>query len=448
LESQGCHTTKGGFPVSNGHFDYCSTNCKCDYGEGDCDLDDECSNNGICRVNVGRLNDEDYLFGYDVCSRRKTLGRNTDGLPLILIHGHSPLHGSDTQITARNIIGFVYQKANELTSTVEGQSIFGKYGYFDQYEGFKNNVEGEGYYDFKGYVTGLDIIEAEKYCKLGSWGKNIIVKTTYYMDEVQCKDNNCYVMSDTEGISEYAKRLKKSIDVVKKCTGSSKVNIIAHSMGGLVSRKYIQDGGYDSVSKLIMLGTPNKGINENIGLNKYCEDTHAGMECSNMKKDSDFITKLNSKEMPSSVTYYTIAGTSEGTNDGTVEVESVHIGNNNLNVACSHGDLIEPSKCPKAYTFIKTILAGKDASSNVETKIDDDNEPTSSIKETTPESKNKKTESKPPSTTTNNQKKSSTPNDIEEKKEKSETKKTNTQPIIKPVEIVEIIKSWFNRWFK
>lgn len=39
-----------------------------------------------------------------------------------------------------------------------------------------------------------------------------------------------------------------------------KVNLVAHSMGGLVSRYYIQMlGGEDQVHKLIMLGTPNQG---------------------------------------------------------------------------------------------------------------------------------------------------------------------------------------------
>ena len=47
---------------------------------------------------------------------------------------------------------------------------------------------------------------------------------------------------------------------LKEKTGSSKVNIIAHSTGGLVARAYIQSGVYgDDVNKFAMVGTPNLG---------------------------------------------------------------------------------------------------------------------------------------------------------------------------------------------
>ncbi|HDO23621.1 MAG TPA: lecithin--cholesterol acyltransferase, partial [bacterium] len=42
-----------------------------------------------------------------------------------------------------------------------------------------------------------------------------------------------------------------------------KVDIIAHSMGGLVARSYIQDANYrNDVGKLIMLGAPNYGSSD------------------------------------------------------------------------------------------------------------------------------------------------------------------------------------------
>ena len=62
--------------------------------------------------------------------------------------------------------------------------------------------------------------------------------------------------------------LKKEIDRIKSSTNSDKVDIIAHSMGGLVARAYIEGVAEDNGSKakygndvryLIMLGTPNKG---------------------------------------------------------------------------------------------------------------------------------------------------------------------------------------------
>ncbi len=62
--------------------------------------------------------------------------------------------------------------------------------------------------------------------------------------------------------------LKQKIDDVKKATGASRVDILAHSMGGLVARAYIEGFAEDEGKKapykkdvryLIMLGTPNQG---------------------------------------------------------------------------------------------------------------------------------------------------------------------------------------------
>lgn len=46
-------------------------------------------------------------------------------------------------------------------------------------------------------------------------------------------------------------------------SGASKVNVIAHSMGGLVARSYIQSDEYDNdVDHLFLIGTPNKGSSD------------------------------------------------------------------------------------------------------------------------------------------------------------------------------------------
>ncbi|WP_066503673.1 lipase family alpha/beta hydrolase [Abyssisolibacter fermentans] len=50
------------------------------------------------------------------------------------------------------------------------------------------------------------------------------------------------------------------IEKAKNKTGSNKVDIVAHSMGGLVARSYIQSEDYrDDINKLILAGTPNAG---------------------------------------------------------------------------------------------------------------------------------------------------------------------------------------------
>ncbi|MFH1822421.1 MAG: right-handed parallel beta-helix repeat-containing protein [Patescibacteria group bacterium] len=57
--------------------------------------------------------------------------------------------------------------------------------------------------------------------------------------------------------------LKDKIEEVKAQTGSEKIDIIAHSMGGLVSRYYVQSNEYENdVDQLILLDTPHQGAPE------------------------------------------------------------------------------------------------------------------------------------------------------------------------------------------
>lgn len=59
---------------------------------------------------------------------------------------------------------------------------------------------------------------------------------------------------------ETAVLLKQKIEDVKGICGCGKVDLVAHSMGGLVARQYIQSGAYEGdVDQLIFLGTPHLG---------------------------------------------------------------------------------------------------------------------------------------------------------------------------------------------
>jgi hypothetical protein len=61
-------------------------------------------------------------------------------------------------------------------------------------------------------------------------------------------------------IPDSGKRLKQVIDEVKKKTGATTVDIVAHSMGGLVAREYITSDYYQNdVSHLVTLGSPFNG---------------------------------------------------------------------------------------------------------------------------------------------------------------------------------------------
>ncbi len=91
-------------------------------------------------------------------------------------------------------------------------------------------------------------------------------KTTLNGEEHPLKDNYDLVLTfDYENINtsieENARHLKKRLEEVGLKPNRHRVlHIVAHSMGGLVSRWFIErEGGHKFVQHLVMLGTPNAG---------------------------------------------------------------------------------------------------------------------------------------------------------------------------------------------
>ena len=60
-------------------------------------------------------------------------------------------------------------------------------------------------------------------------------------------------------LTDTATLLKNKIDEIKLQTDSEKINIVAHSMGGLLAKEYINQNGKENIDKLIFVGTPHLG---------------------------------------------------------------------------------------------------------------------------------------------------------------------------------------------
>ncbi len=86
-------------------------------------------------------------------------------------------------------------------------------------------------------------------------------------------------------IERFAEQLGAKIDAVLAATGARGVVIVAHSMGGLVSRAYLRRYGGAKVRRLITIGAPHRG------------SMHArffpGRSLAEMRPDNDWLDELN-----------------------------------------------------------------------------------------------------------------------------------------------------------
>lgn len=97
-----------------------------------------------------------------------------------------------------------------------------------------------------------------------------------------------------------ATALKNTVAELKAKTGARQVDVIGHSMGGLITRYYIQElGGLDQLERLITLATPHHGtIVSYLGPSKGASQMHPG---------SDFLKALNANdESPGPIKYTSI----------------------------------------------------------------------------------------------------------------------------------------------
>ena len=104
--------------------------------------------------------------------------------------------------------------------------------------------------------------------------------------------------------SEMASRLKTFIDEVKDVTGRDKVDIVAHSLGGLVVRLAIADFDLgDSITKLVTLGTPHKGT--------FPARFATAQKIMDLRPGSPFIERLDKSGIPENVKCYSFWSSSD-----------------------------------------------------------------------------------------------------------------------------------------
>ncbi|MCD6287846.1 MAG: alpha/beta fold hydrolase, partial [Candidatus Hydrogenedentes bacterium] len=90
-------------------------------------------------------------------------------------------------------------------------------------------------------------------------------------------------------IEEFANRLSARIDSILKSTGADRIDLVGHSMGGLVARYYIEQLGGDSkVRRCVTIHTPHHGT--------ILAFLVPGENTRQMRPHSTFLTRLNFME--------------------------------------------------------------------------------------------------------------------------------------------------------
>lgn len=231
---------------------------------------------------------------------------------------------------------------------------------FDAFSKIKDKLTEDGYVD-----AGVVLISSsnKNYGVLGRVNAPVILTASYYFDSYQSDNGEVIVPSKDSGIDTYAIRLKEIVKTVKERTGKNKVVIVAHSMGGLVTRRYIQIFGDDELDKVIFIDVPNHGIDGKV--KDYCSLLGPKTSCSDMDKNSILINKLNEINN-SRISLYNIIGIGcnmgDETGDGIVKNSSQYLSYatnyyvsgfcDELNFNFLHSGILDPDKYLEAYDIL------------------------------------------------------------------------------------------------
>ncbi|MFH1209301.1 MAG: alpha/beta fold hydrolase, partial [archaeon] len=217
-----------------------------------------------------------------------------------------------------------------------------------------------------GHVSGGILINnLKKDNNLGLTNVSWTFRTSYYFDVFKELDAYNTIQTKNDNIDTYSVRLNEIIKNVKLRTNRDKVVIMAHSMGGLVVRRYLQIFGDNDVDKVILVGTPNHGIDGEISA--LCPIFGERLECSDMNKNSLLINRLNNQEF-GNVKVYNIIGQGcdmdIGDGDGIVSSKNAFLENAEniyVNGTCFksdkfHTDLLNINKYPEIHKAILNSL--------------------------------------------------------------------------------------------
>jgi triacylglycerol esterase/lipase EstA (alpha/beta hydrolase family) len=131
-------------------------------------------------------------------------------------------------------------------------------------------------------------------------------------------------------IESFAEQLAAKIDEVLAATGARGVAIVAHSMGGLVTRAYLRAHGCAKIARVLTLGAPHHG--------SVFAWLFPGVSLAQMRPGNAWLAKLNDERLDPSLRFVSlwswhdsmVAPQTSSELPGTVDVALVGVGHNAL----------------------------------------------------------------------------------------------------------------------
>lgn len=124
---------------------------------------------------------------------------------------------------------------------------------------------------------------------------------------------------------KYASRLSRAVDRISELTGNSLCSIVAYSMGGIIARHYVANGGKSRVTKLLTLATPHMGTLRFEPFNLKWPDKFVPRAGAELRPDSKFLWDLNTKDDSHVSEFAAVGGYSRGHTDGLIEMSSTSL---------------------------------------------------------------------------------------------------------------------------
>ncbi|MFT4304012.1 MAG: esterase/lipase family protein [Candidatus Woesearchaeota archaeon] len=308
-------------------------------------LDEECYSDNISKPNFNKI----ILASIDI-DRNVSLDNNSDrccirnecmdcledpkmNYPVIFLHGHA---------------------FNERTSaevSLDGFSIIQR-----KLEQESNIIDGGAFTLYTRNPIGIQEIPAR-----------FSFKVSYYYDALYQPDDIILIQTKSENLDTYTIRLHEIIQNIKQVTGKNKVSIVAHSMGGLIVRRYMQLFGEDDIDSVVFIAVPNRGVKGTIAT--LCRFKGSNKECNDMQSNSVFINKI--ERYNHKVTIHNIIATGcvmeERIGDGIVFRENQYLENaNNIYISgnCDginflHNRILDVRRYPEVLNIIIESITNK-----------------------------------------------------------------------------------------